>query len=266
VEARPEYVLVIPGDGWSPFVAAVFTAAFFLLLTGKFVFLAAACGLVAIGAIIVWAWGNDPGPSGPCDIGGGIELPVNITGRNSHAWMAAITLNTVLFNMFISVMFAYLFLWTSRPDWLSAAGTLPDVAGALISAALLLGGGGAGGLARRMLSRNRFIAALLLLVSGVLVASGCGYAILEQWNAGLRPDDHSYGAVVFTLLALAAVLSVAVLIMCLFCILRLAANLIDTERRLTFEVTTLMCSYTVFQSVATVAMIYLLPRILTGAA
>jgi cytochrome c oxidase subunit I+III len=266
VDARPEYVLVIPSYGWSPFVGAIFTAAFFLLLTGKFVLLASACGLIAIVAIIVWAWGNDPGPLGSFDIGGELRLPVNITGRNSHAWMATVTLNTVLFNMFISLVFAYLFLWTSRPDWLNAAGTLPEIPGAFIAIALLLGASGATGLARRMLPRNCFIVALLLLASSVLIVGGSAYAILEHWSAGLRPDASSYGAVVFTLLALAAVLSAAVVVINLFCVLRLAAGLINTERRLTFEVAAMMCHYTVLQAVSTIALIYVLPRVLAGSA
>ena len=44
VEATPQYVLRLPGPGWPPFFAAVFTAAFFLLLTVKPVTLAALCG------------------------------------------------------------------------------------------------------------------------------------------------------------------------------------------------------------------------------
>ena len=36
-DARPQYILQIPGPGWQPLLAAVFTAAFFLLLTVKLV-------------------------------------------------------------------------------------------------------------------------------------------------------------------------------------------------------------------------------------
>ena len=37
IEASPQYVLRLPGPGWTPFLAAVLTAAFFMLLTVKFI-------------------------------------------------------------------------------------------------------------------------------------------------------------------------------------------------------------------------------------
>ena len=35
IEAAPQYLQRLPGPGWSPFLAAIFTAAFFMLLTVK---------------------------------------------------------------------------------------------------------------------------------------------------------------------------------------------------------------------------------------
>ena len=65
----------MPRPGWAPFVAAVFTAAFFLLLTVQ----ARACpprraASIAIGAILHWALGSSiRAPlAAPVDIGGGI--------------------------------------------------------------------------------------------------------------------------------------------------------------------------------------------------
>ncbi|MBA3447534.1 MAG: cytochrome c oxidase subunit I, partial [Pseudaminobacter sp.] len=62
IDARPQYVIQMPGPGWTPFLAAVFTAAFFLILTIKFVTIAAICGVLAVVFCIAWAWGLDPGP------------------------------------------------------------------------------------------------------------------------------------------------------------------------------------------------------------
>ena len=47
IEGAPQYVLRLPGPGWPPFLAAVFTAAFFLLLTVKLVTLALRCAASA---------------------------------------------------------------------------------------------------------------------------------------------------------------------------------------------------------------------------
>ena len=48
IEATPQYLLRLPGPGWTPLLAAVFTAGFFLLLTVKLVTLALICGVLAI--------------------------------------------------------------------------------------------------------------------------------------------------------------------------------------------------------------------------
>ena len=71
VEARPQYVLQMPGSGWPQVAAAVFTAAFFLLLTIKAVTIAVVCGVLAIAFVFVWGWPLDPGPKkGKVSIGG----------------------------------------------------------------------------------------------------------------------------------------------------------------------------------------------------
>ncbi|HEX4893018.1 MAG TPA: cytochrome c oxidase subunit I, partial [Hyphomicrobiaceae bacterium] len=59
IEAEPQYVLRLPGPGWSPVLAAFFTAACFLLLTVKLVVPAAICGVLAVVATLVWMWGQD---------------------------------------------------------------------------------------------------------------------------------------------------------------------------------------------------------------
>src|SRR5690606_1252904 len=111
-DARPQYILQIPGPGWQPLLAAVFTAAFFLLLTVKLVLLSAVCGVLAVGFVIWWLWETDPGPSHPpTDIGGGHTLPVYMTGPMSHSWWAMITLMFVTGMIFTCLVFSYLFLW-----------------------------------------------------------------------------------------------------------------------------------------------------------
>src|SRR5690606_5391699 len=45
LDARPEYVLPLPGPGWSPLLAALGTAGFFLLLTFKAIVPATLCAV-----------------------------------------------------------------------------------------------------------------------------------------------------------------------------------------------------------------------------
>ena len=59
VDARPQYILLLPRDGWTPFLAAAGTAAFFLLLTVKLMTPAVIAGAVALGLILRWLWRTD---------------------------------------------------------------------------------------------------------------------------------------------------------------------------------------------------------------
>src|SRR5688572_18252144 len=77
VDARPQYVQVLPGWSFLPLVAGVGTAAFFLLLTVKLVVPAFVGGAIALAAMLKWMWETDRGATiPPVDIGGGLRLPV----------------------------------------------------------------------------------------------------------------------------------------------------------------------------------------------
>lgn len=116
IDAKPQYVLQMPGPSWPTVLAAVGTAGFFLFLTVKMVIPAVLSGILAVWMVWKWLWSTDPGPSHPpVDIGGGIKLPVHMTGASSHSWWAMIVLILVSGSMFASLLFAYLFLWTVSP-------------------------------------------------------------------------------------------------------------------------------------------------------
>jgi len=126
VEAKPQFIIQMPGPGWTPPLAALFTAAFFLLLTVKLVTVAVVCGVLAIVFCLVWAWGLDPGPSkGMASIGGGIELPTYVTGPTSHSWWAMVVLMFVAGSLYLSYVFSYLFLWTVSPEVWAPGGAPP---------------------------------------------------------------------------------------------------------------------------------------------
>lgn len=117
IHARPQYVIQMPGPGWPPFLAAVFTAAFFLLLTVKMVTIATICGVLAIAFILVWAWGLDPGPSkGMIEIAKGVRLPTYMSGPTSHSWWAMVVLMFVAASLYLAYVFSYLFLWVVSPE------------------------------------------------------------------------------------------------------------------------------------------------------
>ncbi|MBC8036160.1 MAG: cytochrome ubiquinol oxidase subunit I, partial [Rhizobiales bacterium] len=263
VEAIPQYVLQVPGPSWRSFLAAVFTAAFFLLLTVKLVTLAFACGAVALVMIIAWLWQTDPGLNHPpVDIGGGMTLPVYVTGNTSHSWWAMVILLLVAASLFIALVFSYLYIWTVSPEvWPAAAGlpmpaTLWPAASAtafvLSSAAVMFAG--------RMLARNWFVRLVMLLACCALAAA-LYFEFHGQWESGLRPSASSYGALVYTVIAVEGQLVLTALIMGLYTIARNASGMLSPVRRATYDNTMLFWHYTVGQGLLGLLIVHGFPRI-----
>jgi cytochrome c oxidase subunit I+III len=113
IDARPEYLLRLPGSSWLPVLAGVGTAVFFLALTVKWMIVATAGALVALGSILKWLWESDPAPSGKLfDIGGGVNLPDYMSGSRSHSWWSMVVLMLVDGSIFACLIFSFFYLWT----------------------------------------------------------------------------------------------------------------------------------------------------------
>jgi cytochrome c oxidase subunit I+III len=268
IQAIPQYVLQVPGPSWLSFLAAMFTAAFFLLLTVKLVVPALACGVLALIMIIAWLWQTDPGVSHPpVDIGGGLLLPVYVTGPASHSWWAMAVLLLVVASMFIALLFSYLYIWTVSPQaWPAATGQdLPAAHWPVASAAASIVSSVAMGFSGRALGRIREygdwpvrlgIACACLALSAALFMD-----IQGHWETGLRPATSSYGALVYTVTAVQGQLVAAVLIMGLYTIARSVAGVLTPVRRATFDNTMLLWHYTVGQGLLGLLVVHGFPRI-----
>ena len=205
VEAEPQYVMRLSGPGWAHLAAAMFTAAFFLLLTVKAVALASICGVLAVASIIVWMWGSDPAPTEPVDIGGGIVLPTYASGTLSHSWWAMVILTLVAAALYLSYVFGYLYLWTVSPQHWPGNAALPSPEAAAVPTMLLVASGllllGAKiVLGRPAVSRARFS----ILIALGIVALLAGFALdgWSHWRSGLRPQASGYAAMVYANVAL----------------------------------------------------------------
>jgi cytochrome c oxidase subunit I+III len=268
VEAKPQYVLQMPGAGWPQVLAAVFTAACFLLLTVKLVVPALACAVLAIVFIVVWLWPLDPGPArGQVEIGAGIRLPTYMTGPQSHGWWAMVVLMLVAASLYLSFVFSYLYLWTVSPDvWPSrGAPALPRFDRPLLSAALCVIAVLAFAAADRWLP-SAGTRAILPATLGVLV--GCGalaaavaVEIVAHWQSGLRPQATAYAAMVYLAGVLAAQVVAAVVFMGLFTVARLAAGRTDRERRNSFDHMALLAYYAAAQTLLGLALVHGFPRL-----
>ena len=262
LDAAPQYLLQLPGPSWRPIGGAVFTAAFFLLLTFKLVPIAVACGVIAVGVIIAWLWQTDPPLQPRVDIGGGVELPVNATGPTSHSWWAAIILLMVAASIDASLVFSCLYLWLVSPAAWPSPDRLPPVAIALAAAALLCVASGAIAYAGRALRDD----ARLGMSAGIVLAlaalgAAFGLDLHAQRAAGVSPDESSHGAAVFALIALQGLYVAFVTVMGAYAIARAVTGRLDHCRRATFDSTRLLAHYTAAQGIVGLIVVHGFPRL-----
>ncbi len=234
VNAEPQYVMRVSGPGWAHLSAAVFTAAFFLLLTAKLVIIAVACGILAIASIFIWMRQSDPAPAGKAAIGGGISLPTYMSGPMSHSWWAMVVLSLVAGALYLSYVFSYLYLWTVVPDVWPRPDSLPGlpvlaVSGLAASAVALW----AADRCVRLGRRGAFIG--LVAVGVVALIASLAADIWSQWHAGIRPDTSGYTAMVYANAVLQAQIVAAVFCMALFAAFRAATGRVDSLRRVAFD-------------------------------
>jgi cytochrome c oxidase subunit I+III len=262
LDGAPQYVLQMPPPGWAPFLAAIFTAAFFMLLTVKLVVLALVCGAIAVASIWRWAWELDPGPVRPAvDIGAGVRVPVYCTGPTSHSWWAMIVLTLVAAAIYGSALFSYLYLWLVSPEAWPAPGEFPDFRAGLAAAALIASSSTAIALAGKSLDSNRFKPAYLALA---IVLFAAGFAVDLWSHRGLSPSASSYGAVLALLISLEGFYGVAIGAMALYTAAYHRAGRLDRVRRAVFDNTRLFWHYAVAQSLAGLALVHGFPRLVVA--
>jgi cytochrome c oxidase subunit I+III len=264
VDATPQYLLRLPGPGWAHLLAAIFMAAFFLLLTVKFVTVAVACGVLAIVMMIVWMWGSDPAPAGPVDIGGGISLPSYASGPVSHSWWAMVVLLLVAGALYLSYLFGYLYLWTVAPQHWPSGADLPAPEALAGSVALLVASGLALGVAHIMLARqaySRTLFAVVAVLGTVGLTGALGLDMLLQWQNGIRPQASGYAAMVYANALLQFEVAAAVVVMAGFAVMRSLAGRLDSVRRVVFDNLALLWWYAIGQGLFGLLLTHGFPRL-----
>ncbi|HVL01572.1 MAG TPA: cbb3-type cytochrome c oxidase subunit I [Dongiaceae bacterium] len=269
IEAKPQYVMQMPGPGWAHVVAAVLTAACFLLLTIKAVTIALVCGVGAIVACLVWVWELDKGPgAGPVDIGGGIKLPVYVPGSSGHSWWAMVIVMLVAGSLFFSYIFSYLYVWTVSPEyWPQGENQLPSLERGFTSALLFALAWLAFWASRKSLAQpgSKNPLTPLLVLGGVLLSvAGVGNEVHAYYQVGIDPTESTYAALVYMASVLNGQVILAVVIMGLFVVARHVAGKLDAVRCISLENTNLLAYYALAQALVSLLLIHGFPRGVLG--
>jgi cytochrome c oxidase subunit I+III len=268
IEGEPQYIIQMPGPGWSPVLAAAFTAGFFLLLTVKIVVPALISGLLAITFVLIWVWQLDPGPDrGPVAIGAGIRLPVYASGPSSHSWWAMVVLMLVAASLYTAYVFSYLYLWTVSPEVWPPAGSLmpPDPVWSLAAGGLMIAAVTAFAVSNRLLpppGGGSIAAPAAVLAGGLLFAAAVAVEVYGHWQSGLRPTDNAYGAMVYMASALTGQIAVTTTLMTGYTLARYFTGRLDAVRRVTFDNTRLLVYYGAAQGLLGLLLVHGFPRLL----
>lgn len=267
VSATPRQLLVLPDDGWSPFIAAAGTAGFFLLLTVSMVLPAVLCAVVALVAMVVWLWQSDrPAGQAQAEVAHGIWLPTQLVGRHSHSWWAVVVLLCVDASVFASASFAHIHVSMAADICPPVGAALPPAAWPLASAALSVLGSLLLCWAQRAFSRSE--SQLWLRVAAALAMACAGGALALELaghvQAGLSPRADAWSATVAALLAWQALHVGILAIMGTYLLARSVSGRLRPDARATLDNTVLFWQYVTAQGIAGALLIQVLPGLMAA--
>jgi cytochrome c oxidase subunit I+III len=258
IDAQPIQCLRLPGPTFATFFAAIFTGGVFIVATFHWWWLAAASGVLALAAILVWVWTGTAfiPEKEEKDVGLGVKLPLYASGSISVGWWAMFITMLGIMTAFICLVFGYFFYWTIHEDFPPAGSVGPGVFWPVTAAVLLLAAWALTLLARRWNRRNQAVGFYVGLSAGaVLAVAGGGALLAGPWMTGLDPTDHAYPAIVWTLVIWSAIQVAAGLIMQLYCIARRVARRMTARYDIDISNVALYWHFTALTIVITVAVI-----------
>ena len=233
--ARPAYLMVLPGDGWLPLIAAAGTAGFFLLLTVAWTRSAWACGIVAVVCIWAWLWQLDrPAAVTSAQVGRDVVLPV---GGARHARWALVLLLLVDGSIFLSILYAHLHVAMAGVSCPPPGAALPTAAASLATLLPWLPALASAWWAGWRLPRRRagWLVPLALLAAALFALAAAGAALWLQLHTGLSPRQGAWSASVTALLAYSVLHVVCIALIAGFAAARARAGLLTPSHRVALD-------------------------------
>ncbi|MGY6532855.1 cytochrome c oxidase subunit I [Glycocaulis sp.] len=197
VSGEPDHVLELPNNDYTPFWMACGLAVFFTLFLLGF-YAQSAIGLV-IATVFGWRWlwsiGAKADPD-PIDVGHGAVLPLQYAARSVPTLLGLKYFLAANAAFFGSLVFGYIFLWTTGPDWPPPEFLDADPLRLAMLVAGLAGAGVLARLARRANDKGDARWRALGLAGSALASllTLGGLAALAFTDAP-SPVSHAYGAI-----------------------------------------------------------------------
>ncbi len=267
--ARPSHLLILTGDSWWPIAAAAGTAGFFLLLTGKMIGPAFACGVIAIVAMVIWLWETDRTPHSATVNAADNRppLPVSAVGMRTHSWWAVVILLIVDATICASFAFAHVHVSLMSEVCPPVGARLPDLLFDTASVVAWLGSALLMETVRRWnVARTSTWGKTMfgIVVALALTSAGIAFAA-NAWghlDAGLEPKANAWSATVMTLVSYQGLHVVVIMLMAAYLIARFASGRLRPDARATLDNIVLFWQYTAVQGAVIVVAIQALPRLL----
>ncbi|QQR38701.1 cytochrome c oxidase subunit I [Devosia rhizoryzae] len=202
LDAKPIQILRVAKPGWLPMIAAIGLGAVFIFMTFKWWIPTALGFALFLWATLRWLWtGTAEIPEKESkDAGGGLMLPLYVSGVRSSGWWAMFITMTGDFTAFLALLFGYFFFWTIHPDFPPPGVSGPGWVWPVLAAMAVMLSWGLTFASRLVNAAGRAGQARFLLVAGGIAAFVACLAVLAgPWTSGLDPTTHSYPAIVWTL-------------------------------------------------------------------
>ena len=262
IKARPMYLQVLPTDSWWPFIAAVGTAGFFLLLTIQWSVVSALCGVTAVAAMVIWMWQSDRLPQQRMvKVSDHVALPVGASGPASHSWWGTMIMLVVDGTIFAAFLFAHIHI-TMRLDVCPPPGSrVPDAIWPLLSCSLLLGGSALIEWTRRSDGRSGWHRVAILVALACVLGAFAG-DLRSQFLAGLDPTANAWAATIAAMLSYQGLHAVVLTILAFYLAARSWTGRLTTVNRATLDNCALVWHYATLQGVCIAVVLQMLPKLM----
>jgi cytochrome c oxidase subunit I+III len=264
--ATPQAVVILPGNTVVPLIAAALTSLFFIGFLAKLYWLAAIGAAASLGALLVWAWQNGSRDDvGDVDGGAAGRLPLHYGLTLTPGWWGTLIALLADGTLFISLLFAYYFLWTVSPQW-PPAGYRDISLGLPIAAfAALLLGALAASLAN--VSNRAARSGVTQMLYGAAAVSGVLFIVLQVMTllgSAVPAKAHAYGALLHTISGFQIVHVGIAVVMAVFALLRVRHGYLHPARPGEGKVVSLFWQYTMLQWLLGFATIHVFPLLVGG--